>query len=173
MQAVSSGATPRLAPLDLDSDSIPPEQQLSNEPSDTTAMNALEVDVQYLIRQARLWRASNAAIWAAWGVVQAKVPGMEEGIEEMALEKEGKTLSSSPDTIKGEENEGKGKKDTGAIESTEDSSDGGEEEEFDYLAYSQDRIMFFWADMLSFGLVKEDELPPHLLERVKAVQLDY
>lgn len=156
----SSGITPRLAPLDLDADSassVPTDQQLqlSNEASEILAQqDAVEADVQFLIRQTRLWRAFNAAQWAAWGVVQAKIPGMEEGITEMALEKEKSAASNDTTT-------------------NEDSSDDGGEEEFDYLAYAQDRVMFFWADLLSFGLVKEDELPPHMLQRVKAVELDY
>lgn len=46
----------------------------------------------------------------------------------------------------------------------------GEEDEFDYLAYAQDRAMFFWGDVLGLGLVKREELPEELLERVKIVE---
>ena len=40
---------------------------------------------------------------------------------------------------------------------------------FDYLAYAQDRALFFWGDMLELGLVKEEELPVDLVERAKRI----
>ncbi|EXJ68350.1 choline kinase [Cladophialophora psammophila CBS 110553] len=43
------------------------------------------------------------------------------------------------------------------------------EDEFDYLAYAQERAMFFWGDCLQMGLVEEDELPVDLKRRVKLV----
>ncbi|KIW89935.1 uncharacterized protein Z519_09365 [Cladophialophora bantiana CBS 173.52] len=43
------------------------------------------------------------------------------------------------------------------------------EDEFDYLAYAQERAMFFWGDCLQMGLVKEDELPEDLKRRAKLV----
>lgn len=45
----------------------------------------------------------------------------------------------------------------------------GETEEFDYLAYAQDRAMFFWGDALQMDLVKEKDLPKDMLARVKKV----
>ncbi len=44
-----------------------------------------------------------------------------------------------------------------------------ESEEFDYLAYAQERAMFFWGDCVQMGLVKEEELPDGLRERLKVV----
>lgn len=44
-----------------------------------------------------------------------------------------------------------------------------EHEEFDYLGYAQHRAMFFWGDMLQMGLVKEDELPADMREKIKVV----
>ncbi|KPI41193.1 Choline kinase [Cyphellophora attinorum] len=46
---------------------------------------------------------------------------------------------------------------------------GEEEEEFDYLAYAQDRAMFFWGDALQMGLVTEEELPEAMRQKVKRV----
>ncbi|KAH0847390.1 hypothetical protein AYO21_03702 [Fonsecaea monophora] len=43
------------------------------------------------------------------------------------------------------------------------------EDEFDYLAYAQDRAMFFWGDCLRLGLVKESDLPRDLVQRAKIV----
>lgn len=44
-----------------------------------------------------------------------------------------------------------------------------EPEEFDYLAYAQERAMFFWGDCLQMGLVKEEDLPEGMRARVKLV----
>lgn len=33
--------------------------------------------VRELLDQARLWRPANSAFWIAWGIVQAKLPGMD------------------------------------------------------------------------------------------------
>ncbi len=45
-----------------------------------------------------------------------------------------------------------------------------EEEEFDYLGYAQERAMFFWGDVLQLGIVKREDLPRELLEKVKIVE---
>lgn len=45
-----------------------------------------------------------------------------------------------------------------------------EGDEFDYLAYSQDRALFFWGDALVLGIVERDDLPKSLLEKVKIVE---
>ena len=44
-----------------------------------------------------------------------------------------------------------------------------EGEEFDYLAYAQERAMFFWGDCIQMGLVKEEELPEELRKSAKTV----
>lgn len=44
-----------------------------------------------------------------------------------------------------------------------------EEEGFDYLAYAQERAMFFWGDCVQMGLVKLDELPEELRNRIRIV----
>jgi choline kinase len=48
-----------------------------------------------------------------------------------------------------------------------------EEEGFDYLAYSQDRAMFFWSDLLQMGLVKPEELPAEMVEHIRTRIVDY
>jgi choline kinase len=90
-----------------------------------------------------MWRVINSAQWVAWGIVQAKTPGMVEEQEE----------GVKTPTVEGEAAE--------------------EEEEFDYLAYSQDRALFFWSDLLAMNLVKEDDLPPAMVEHIKARAVDY
>jgi len=44
-----------------------------------------------------------------------------------------------------------------------------DENEFDYLAYAQERAMFFWGDLLSLGVISAHELPPKLLPKLKVV----
>ena len=44
-----------------------------------------------------------------------------------------------------------------------------EGEEFDYLAYAQERALFFWGDVLQLGLVKKEDLPADLLRKIKIV----
>jgi choline kinase len=38
-----------------------------------------EKRVRDLLEETRLWRPVNSAMWVAWGVVQAKVPGLDSG----------------------------------------------------------------------------------------------
>ncbi|MCJ1251405.1 hypothetical protein MMC30_008638, partial [Trapelia coarctata] len=40
----------------------------------------MEGEIQRLMRETRLWRVANSAQWVAWGVVQAKVGGMDEAL---------------------------------------------------------------------------------------------
>ena len=166
MHAVSS-ITPRLAPLDLDADvSANPGLPTSNDGENVRDESA-EADVQFLMGQARLWRVFNSAQWAAWGVVQAKIPGMEEGIAAKAAAAAAET--GQPVTNGEQETS----KTTPAEPSSSTEVDESGDDEFDYLAYAQDRILFFWADLLALGLVKESQLPDELVERAKRRILDY
>jgi len=124
------------------------------------------------MRQTRLWRVINSAQWVAWGVVQAKVPGMEEGIAVAEAEKAGHENNNGNGNSNGStehhpQSEHNSEAKAPAPEAEVDADD------FDYLAYAQDRAMIFWADMLAFGLVKEDELPGHVVEHVKTRVLEY
>ncbi|KAF5251469.1 hypothetical protein FANTH_3400 [Fusarium anthophilum] len=87
--------------------------------------------VRELLEETRQWRPANHAHWIAWGIVQAKIPGLDETIQEEDL--------LNPD-------------------------------EFDYLSYAQDRVMFFWGDCVRMGLVKQEELPPLLQQSIKTVE---
>lgn len=39
---------------------------------------AEDAEVKHLLAETRLWRLANTAQWVAWGIVQAKVPGMPD-----------------------------------------------------------------------------------------------
>lgn len=108
--------------------------------------NIHEAQVQFLMRQTRLWRVINSAQWAAWGVVQAKIPGMDESTSQV---------------------------DEATENGSHEEKDGEDSDEFDYLAYAQDRSMIFWADMYALGLVREGELPSSIVEHIKGRLLMY
>ncbi|CAP94133.1 Pc16g14630 [Penicillium rubens Wisconsin 54-1255] len=93
-----------------------------------------------------------------WGIVQAKVPGMEEGIAEMLAARNGPSENGNGDDTK-----------TPPVDAEIEEDEG----DFDYLAYAQDRVMFFWGDLLSLNLIKPEELPAPLLEHVKSRLVAY
>ncbi|KAJ9629519.1 hypothetical protein H2203_001893 [Taxawa tesnikishii (nom. ined.)] len=50
---------------------------VTTEPFATPADQAAEdAEVAQLLKETRLWRLANTAMWIAWGIIQAKVPGM-------------------------------------------------------------------------------------------------
>lgn len=99
----------------------------------------MDRDVRQLMDDAMLWRPASSAFWITWGLIQASVPGLEEGDEYDELKDE-------------------------AGDKAEADSD-----EFDYLGYSQNRAYFFWGDMVQLGIVKPEELPEELRSRLKLV----
>lgn len=140
-----------------------------------------EAEVQFFMTQTRLWRVINSAQWVAWGIVQAKVPGMEEGIE--AIAGQGEEDTNGHDNGNGNGN-GHSPNDNGNGNHHEDSEDNNttdqtppaDEDGFDYLAYAQDRAMMFWADMYALNLVSEGdeyELPKDMIEHIKTRILEY
>lgn len=117
---------------------------------------------------------ANSAQWVAWGIVQAKVPGLDEGLNSrhkpatpnsLLLRRETSVASETTSS-----NEGP-KKDSGGKRDEEEEKDNDDDGEFDYLAYAQDRAVFFWGDALQLGIVKREDLPSPLLERIKI--MDY
>ena len=140
----------------------------------------VEIEVKNLEAETRLWRIANSAQWVAWGIVQAKVPGMDKALEaqKTSTPKSEDTIIRAPGVHIGSHPLSQ---EIGAIaqdahekrpESREEVSDEGveEEEEFDYLAYAQERAMFFWGDVLQLGIVKREDLPEELLRKVKVVE---
>lgn len=143
--------------MDLDDESERPSSRLSQNEQSKEA--ELDAEVRFLMQQTRMWRAMNSAQWVAWGIVQAKVPGMEEGIAEMLAARNGLSENGNDDDTK-----------TPPVDADVDEEDDGD---FDYLAYAQDRVMFFWGDLLSLNLVKAEELPAPLLEHIKSRLVTY
>ncbi|QUC18020.1 uncharacterized protein UV8b_02261 [Ustilaginoidea virens] len=99
-----------------------------------------DLQVRELMEEARLWRPANSAQWVAWGIVQAKVPGLDANNEPVPAE--------------------------AARKAEQEIS----HDEFDYLSYAQDRALFFWGDCVQMGLVKAEHLPEKLRRRLKVVE---
>lgn len=145
-----------ITPLDLDDNTEGPVWSMEKAEDD------LDADIRDLMRQTRMWRVMNSAQWVAWGIVQAKAPGMEEGIEEMEM------ASHNGSHEDGNEQNGKEETERPPVDPDVDEEDG-----FDYLAYAQDRAMFFWSDLLALNLVNADELPAPMAEHIRARSVDY
>ncbi|KAK0392870.1 hypothetical protein NLU13_2364 [Sarocladium strictum] len=98
-QLARAGSTPQLAPADSSqSDSLANTPSLGPTQSSSSIVEfmldarvpsgeytaaerareeARDQRVRELMEETKLWRAANSAQWVAWGIVQAKVPGLE------------------------------------------------------------------------------------------------
>jgi choline kinase len=130
-----------------------------------------ERQIDALLKEVKIWRVANSAQWVAWGIVQAKVPELDARKLEAAEAENslaGRSVNTDSELRKKPEglvaepllNGGTAKE----ADPLED-----EEDEFDYLAYAQDRACFFWGDIVNLGLVKKEELPEELAKRLKFV----
>ncbi|EOD47241.1 Choline/ethanolamine kinase [Neofusicoccum parvum] len=215
LRLVPPGDSPLLLPanehkqlvvIDFDSsisafmlDSRAPPQQIHEQ--EEREEEEVEKEVQRLMDETRLWRIGNSAQWVAWGIVQAKVPGLpdfdtakkamtadgredEQPVaaeqpqeeEQCYMNPQSETQGSDPLSP-----EAKAMKEDLADKRPEEAADVGDaasssgaadpdEEEFDYLGYANDRAMFFWGDAVRLGIVKAEELPEDVRERIKIVE---
>lgn len=139
---------------------------------------------------------ASSAFWIAWGIVQAIVPGMpeldgEEDEKSAPVGAEAGVLESATKEVRdeaaAEEHEGEKHGEVrfhgartpylfflvdGSVDGNARADDGQaeEEEEFDYLGYTQERALFFWGDAIRMGIVKAEELPEEVRSRVKTVE---
>ena len=140
---------------------------------------AIESQIQKLLHETRLWRLANTAQWVAWGIVQAKVPELDEpskkSVAAQLVDKVKGAFHPHSDALDEEEKQLQedAKHDRPEGREQEEAHEEGEEheeEDFDYLAYTQERAMFFWGDCLQMGIIKEDELPEGTRKMVKVVK---
>lgn len=99
-----------------------------------------DAQVRELMDWTRLWRTANSAMWVAWGVVQAKIPGLDEANAPVAAD-----VAEKAEAEMGID-------------------------EFDYLSYTQSRAFFFWGDCVKHGIVKVEELPETLRKNLKMIE---
>jgi choline kinase len=169
----------------------PPGEKYSYGEQEAQREQQVEEECRRLMAETKLWRLANSAMWVAWGIVQAHVPGLPDfdaedkkpknGNNEHAAELESATLEmrAEAEAEKEEQKNGAvsseqfaGKKDNDIGTDAEQDADifkPQDEEEFDYLAYAQDRAMFLWGDAVGMGLIKAEELPKEVQEKVKMV----
>ncbi|KAF2222673.1 kinase-like domain-containing protein [Elsinoe ampelina] len=140
-----------------------------------------EREIRRLMKETRRWRMANSAQWVAWGIVQAKIPGLPEIGEdgsvsppkvegEVKVEREaeeGREIVEGLERV--ELGDGKESGVVGKGEADEEDEED-EDEEFDYLSYARDRAVFFWGDALALGFVKESELPADVRRDVKRME---
>ncbi|KAL8838992.1 MAG: hypothetical protein Q9170_001922 [Blastenia crenularia] len=132
---------------------------------------ATEHEVRRLLHEARIWRPANSAQWVAWGIVQAKIPGLNEALEaRKASTREVNKPIPESDPLSPEMQEAAEVLNEKRPEESPSGEDEGREDEFDYLGYARERAMFFWGDVLQMGLVKKEDLPEELRERIKIVE---
>lgn len=137
----------------------PPGEKYSYQEVEAQAEKETTEETRRLMAETRLWRLANSAQWTAWGIVQAIIPGLPD------FEKAGGEVENGDAQENGVEADGnKEGKDTPS------SSPEPDDEEFDYLAYAQERAMFVWGDALQLGIIKEEELPEDVRARVKLVE---
>ncbi|KAK6540063.1 hypothetical protein TWF694_008893 [Orbilia ellipsospora] len=105
-------------------------------------MDTMDKEVERLVVESRDWRPAVNACWALWGIVQAVIPGLNLTAE---------TTDEGINLTDGDEE--------GAVAATDGaSSQGEEEEEFDYVKYAEQKAMVVWGDFVGLGIVSEDEL---------------
>lgn len=125
-------------------------------------------------------------MWVAWGIVQAHVPGLPDfdAVENGASDGPAATALDGATTdveIEAEKEEEKTPavstkesepidEDKPELDQDADLFKSQDDEEFDYLAYAQDRAMFVWGDLVGMGLVKMEDLPETLRQRLKIVE---
>jgi choline kinase len=140
--------------------------------------------VDELLKEVKIWRIANSAQWVAWGIVQAKVPGLDENnalIPDAEQTEEPESIENGINGIKNgvhdtnleQDKRPEGLKAEALLQgdSVKEAEQADEEGDgFDYLAYAQDRAMFFWGDIVSLGLAKKEDLPASLLPKIKFVE---
>lgn len=166
----------------LDSRAPPGEKYQEQE---AQAEQLIEEEAHRLLAETKLWRLANSAMWVAWGIVQAHVPGMPDFEAEAAKNMNknasmldgasaenavGATGNEETEGIVSQENADKGDEAKAQAEQDADLFKAQDEEEFDYLAYANDRALFVWGDALRMGIVKVEDLPEELRSRAKIVE---
>jgi choline kinase len=167
----------------------PPGEKHSYQEQEAQAERKIEEEARRLMAETRLWRLANSAMWVAWGIVQAHVPGLpdadtgndeknpvtaEKAAELESATKEVRDKGAPADAEEKKEDvsakdgeEGAVTENAGAADHEESQN---EEEEFDYLGYAQERAMFVWGDAIRLGVIKAEELPEDVRKRIKIVE---
>jgi choline kinase len=165
----------------------PPGEKYSYQDQEAQAERKIEEEARRLMAETRLWRLANSAMWVAWGIVQAHVPGLPNADEDKkAAETSENTvvLESATKEVRDKVEVEAEKNEQGASAKDDETevadANGGnladhaetqnEEEEFDYLGYAQQRALFVWGDAIRLGIIRAEELPEEVRKSVKIVE---
>ncbi|KAF1914629.1 hypothetical protein BDU57DRAFT_588884 [Ampelomyces quisqualis] len=184
--ALAATAAPNTISAFMLDSRAPPGEKYSEQ--EARCERQIEEEARRLMAETKLWRLANSAMWVAWGIVQAHVPGLPEfddeeksananesaaGLEsattETRAEAEAEAVEEKTGSVSKEKEEEKQDPATKAEEDA-DIYKSQDEEEFDYLAYAQDRAMFLWGDAIRLGMIKAEELPEDVRHRVRTVE---
>lgn len=184
----AASATPKMTPKEanvstftLDARTPQGDNKVDYFAEEKAREEAMEKQIQTLLRETKVWRIANSAQWVAWGIVQAKVSGLDEVLKPCKTaaisDQTQQRIHSQPDPLGPEvkvmQDDARAARPENRLQEEAHQEGSGEDEdhdEFDYLAYAQDRAMFFWGDCLQFGLVEAEELPESLRRRLKIVK---
>jgi choline kinase len=101
----------------------------------------IDNEVAQLLQQAKQWRPAIHAYWCIWGIVQAVV----EPSTDIKMREE-------KDMEKGQyrfEHETDGSREEADVDE--------EDDYFDYVSYSTEKAQLFWTDLVTLGLIKQDD----------------
>ena len=129
---------------------------------DRAAEEAAEARVSELLEETRLWRIANSAQWIVWGIVQAKVPGLDLSAPVAPASASGTGVVEGTAAGVHANGDNMAEEDEGVADAEADG--------FDYLRFAQDRAMLFWGDCVRLGIVKAEELPDEVRARIKIVK---
>lgn len=187
--APSASATPNMEakektgipPFRLDSRNSSSNLHGDYDAEEQAREKAQEREIDRLLHATRLWRIANSAQWTAWGIVQAEIPELDEprkkSIATAIIDKVKHTLHPQSDPLDSDvkQMQEDSKHDRPENREKEEAHQEGdanveEEEDFDYLAYAQERAMFFWGDCILMGIIEEKELPEEMRPHIKYVK---
>ncbi|EME47978.1 hypothetical protein DOTSEDRAFT_42271 [Dothistroma septosporum NZE10] len=139
----------------------PPGHRHNAAKEEESTKAAEDLEIARLADETRIWRLANTAQWVAWGIVQAKVPGMPDFDPDSPTSE--LTDGTEPEDLLGERAEEYRQL------AEEQAGEEEEDEEFDYLGYAQHRALFFWGDAVQMGFVRSEDLPEETRSKLKTV----
>ncbi|KAF2265156.1 kinase-like protein, partial [Lojkania enalia] len=163
--AAAATATPSsISAFMLDS-RAPPGERVSYHEQEAQSEQKTEQEIERLMAETRIWRLANSAQWVAWGIVQAHIPGLPDFENKDGKQDGGRNVNSELESATKEMKDEARNEEGGKGEKEAD-----EDEEFDYLAYAQERAMFVWGDAIQLGIVRKEDLPEKVRGGVKIVE---
>jgi choline kinase len=155
------------------------DNKINYDVEEKARVEAAEKEIQRFLEETRFWRVANSAQWVAWGIVQAKVPELDEApkhsrasaiIDKVKTHLHPQSDPLTPEIMALAEDAKHDRPEGREQEEAHEEGDEEGEDEFDYLAYAQERAMFFWGDCLQLGIVKEEDLPEKMNGMIKIVK---